>query len=130
MDALRSESRRFQLRAFLTGKIEQKIPSFIQHTFRAKWQDCMFCQLLESFPPGTVVTIIDFAENYTFEGQDEIQSMHWHSDQITILVVITLRHKQQDIDGVESTQDNREILRDFTLETIRPMTRTSFSTAL
>ena len=33
--------------------------------------------------------MIDYAEDYTFEIQNEVQSMHWHSYQITIFVQIT-----------------------------------------
>jgi hypothetical protein len=33
--------------------------------------------------------MLDFAENYNFEILNEIQSMHWHSYQVTILVQIT-----------------------------------------
>ena len=36
----------------------------------------------------TIVFVIDFAENYSFEIQNEVQSIHWHSYQITILVQI------------------------------------------
>lgn len=37
-----------------------------------------------------MISHIDFAENYTFAIQNEIQSMHWFSTSITILVHITL----------------------------------------
>jgi hypothetical protein len=33
--------------------------------------------------------MVDFVENYSFEMQNEVQSMHWHSYQISILVHIT-----------------------------------------
>jgi hypothetical protein len=33
--------------------------------------------------------MIDFAKNYSFEIQNEVQSMHWHNYQVTILVHIT-----------------------------------------
>jgi hypothetical protein len=34
---------------------------------------------------------VNFSENYTLKVQNEIQSMHWHNDEITILVHITYR---------------------------------------
>ncbi|GAQ92554.1 hypothetical protein KFL_010490010 [Klebsormidium nitens] len=37
-------------------------------------------------PQEAIVSVIDFAENYSFQVQNEIQSMHWYSDQVTILV--------------------------------------------
>ena len=42
-----------------------------------------------TFPNDVVVSVIDFAENYSFKMQNEIQSMHWWSTQVTILVHIT-----------------------------------------
>lgn len=96
----------------LFADLAATVPFYIQHSFRAKWQDDQFRQLLENFPLRTIVSVIDFAENYSLAGQDEIQSMHWHSDQITLLVHITLRHKQLDIDGVESTEEDRQIARE------------------
>ncbi len=38
---------------------------------------------------GFIVLVIDFAKNYSFAIQNEVQSMHWHSYQISILVHIT-----------------------------------------
>jgi hypothetical protein len=39
-----------------------------------------------------VVFVIDFAKNYTFEVQNEVQSMHYHSYQIYILMHINFHH--------------------------------------
>ena len=36
-----------------------------------------------------MVSVVDFAENYTFKQQNEIQSMHWCSVQVTFFVHIT-----------------------------------------
>jgi hypothetical protein len=38
-----------------------------------------------------VISYIDFSENYTMKVQNEIQNMHWHNFQVTILVHITYR---------------------------------------
>jgi hypothetical protein len=37
----------------------------------------------------TIVSCIDFFDNYAFKVQNEIQDMHWFTFQITILVHIT-----------------------------------------
>jgi hypothetical protein len=42
-----------------------------------------------SLQRATILTYIDFAENYTFQVQNEIQSIYNHSSQITILVQVT-----------------------------------------
>ena len=68
------------------------LQKFIRHNFISRWQAEQFKQSVQTFPEHVVVSVIDFAENYTFQEQNEIQSMHWHSNQITILVHITYIH--------------------------------------
>jgi hypothetical protein len=41
---------------------------------------------------NSIILVVDFAENYLFEIQNEVQSMHWHSYQVSILVHISFRH--------------------------------------
>jgi hypothetical protein len=43
---------------------------------------------LENIPADGIVSVIDFAENYSFEIQNEVQSMHWQNYQVSILVQI------------------------------------------
>jgi hypothetical protein len=38
---------------------------------------------------GFVISMIDFTKKYSFAIQNEVQSMHWHSYLIFILVPIT-----------------------------------------
>ena len=49
------------------------------------------------------MSIVDFAENYTLQPQNEIHSQYYHSDQVSIMVHITYRH------GLESSVKNRII---------------------
>ena len=49
---------------------------------------------------------MDFAENYTLQPQNEIQSQYYHSDQVSIMEHITYRH------GPESNVNNRIIQKD------------------
>jgi hypothetical protein len=46
---------------------------------------------LEEPPIDTILNCVDFSENYNMKVQEEIQSMHWRSTQISILVLITYR---------------------------------------
>ena len=57
--------------------------------------------------------MVDFAENYTFVAQKEIQSEYYHSNQVSIFVHVLYRHSQQDIDGIESTCDNRDVIKEY-----------------
>ena len=40
-----------------------------------------------------MVFVIDFALNYTFKVQNEVQSMHWYNDQCTLLYIFATREK-------------------------------------
>ena len=53
------------------------------------------------FPRGIVVSSIDFSENYTFKPQNEIQTQHWDNRQITLLIHVTYRHREDVVDSIE-----------------------------
>jgi len=38
--------------------------------------------------------MVNFAKNYSFEVQNEVQNMHWHTYQISILVHINFHHSR------------------------------------
>ena len=69
--------------------LKPKLQFFVQHSFVARWEDHQFRQCLENFPEDMIVSIVNFAENYSFEVQNKVQSMRWHSYQVTILVHIS-----------------------------------------
>jgi wobble nucleotide-excising tRNase len=49
-----------------------KLQNFVKHNFVAKWQDSEFKTCIKSFPENSVVSVVDFAENYSFEIQNEV----------------------------------------------------------
>ncbi len=51
-----------------------------------------FKQSIKYFPTNTIVSIVEFYKNYTLEVQNEVQNMHYHSYQISILVHISFHH--------------------------------------
>ena len=57
--------------------------------------------------------MVDFVENYTFEAQTEIQSEYYHSAQVSIFVHVLYRHAQQNVDDIESTNDNRHVIKEY-----------------
>lgn len=75
--------------------LKAKLKAFIIHNFVQRWQDSKFKECLITFPKDVVLSVIDFAENYSFQTQNEIQEMHWFSIQITILVHIMYRHNPE-----------------------------------
>ena len=62
--------------------ITTAIYPFVQHAHGAKWQDRQFCVSITQFSIGIVVSVVDFAENYTFAPQQEIQSEYYFSEQV------------------------------------------------
>ena len=61
----------------------------------------------ETFLIGTIISVVDFAENYTLQPQNETQSQYYNSIQIAIFVHITYRH------APDSAEDNRKIIREY-----------------
>ena len=64
-----------------------QIYKYIKNCHKARWQDLQFKQSREVFPKGTILSVVDFVENYTFSPQKEIQSKYYHSDQVSIFCV-------------------------------------------
>ena len=84
------------------GKIQQ----YIQHVDMAWWQDEQFKICWDTFPLGTILSVVYFAENYTLQPQNEIQSQYYHSKQVSIMVHITYRH------GQDSSEEKCVILKE------------------
>lgn len=74
--------------------VRTTMAQFIVHNFVYRWQAEEYKRCLAEFPKGTVISSIDYSENYSFLQQDEVQSMHWDNRQITILVHATWRHNE------------------------------------
>ena len=84
----------------LVEKCRVKFQKFIKHNFVYQWQATQFKNCVTEFPSDVIVSVVDFAENYTFKEQNEIQSMHWWSNQVTIFVHITYYRSQGEIQKV------------------------------
>ena len=71
--------------------LKPRLTAFVVHNYIATWQDYQFKELFNSVPRDTVISCVDFSENYSMMIQNETQSMHWRSVQVSILVHITYR---------------------------------------
>ncbi len=69
--------------------LKPKLVEFVVHNFEAKWQDNMFKQCFENFITNQIVSIKDYVGNCSFQSENEVQSQHWFSFQVTILVHLT-----------------------------------------
>ena len=81
-------------------KFEKKNYKYIKHSHRAHWKDIEFKQSRDVFLQGTIFSVVDFAENYTFKTHKKIQSEYYHSDQVSIFVHVLYRHAQQNVDDI------------------------------
>ena len=73
---------------------------YARHSHRSQWLDQQFRVCKETFPIGTIISVVDFAENYTLQPQNETQSQYYNSIQIAIFIHITYRH------APDSAEDN------------------------
>ena len=60
-------------------KFKNLIQLYIRHAFFAKWQAQQFQTLRDNFSLGMIVSVVDFAENYSFVHQKIIQSDYFFS---------------------------------------------------
>ncbi|CAH0391660.1 unnamed protein product [Bemisia tabaci] len=58
--------------------------NLLTHSFIAFQQAAFFKEKKETLENGEYAVVLDFAENYSFILQDEIQGFHWNNDQATI----------------------------------------------
>ena len=58
------------------------------HSFISKGQTRYLNQLKEDLNAQSVIFLGDFAENYSFVVQDEIQNFHWNNSMCTLHPVV------------------------------------------
>jgi hypothetical protein len=76
---------------------------FILHNYASRWQDLQCHECLENLTHDIVLLCVDFSKNYALKIQNEIQGMHWHNFQMSILVHISyLRNPTPDPIDAES----------------------------
>ena len=83
------------------------IPKYGKHSQYARSLDGQFRICKNTFPIGTILSFVDFAEKYTLALQDEVQPQYYNSVQVTIYVHIVYRH------APDSTEEDQKILREY-----------------
>jgi hypothetical protein len=58
----------------------EKTRHYVQHVHVAQWKDDHFRICRDTFPIGIVLSVVDFAEKYTLQPKNEIQSQYYHSE--------------------------------------------------
>lgn len=72
---------------FIDSLLEQLI-LLLKHSFIAKKQSDFLKWVKENLPVGYFLVLCDFAENFSFVVQDEVQGFHWNNDQATIHPIV------------------------------------------
>ena len=75
-------------------KVAHAMDALTVHSFIAKCQNQFLKDRKSNLPDGHLIILADFAENYQFTIQDEIQSYHWNSGQCTIHPVVIYQNSQ------------------------------------
>lgn len=72
----------------LVEEFHQQAKYYILHRFENHWQRARMKEAIQDLEPGVLVTCLDFSENFSVQFQNEIQSLHWIAQQITLLVCV------------------------------------------
>ena len=75
----------------------EKLSEFTEHSYLSKCQAAALKKLLDNLPINKVVAQVDFAENFQFVIQDEIQSYHWTKEYCTVHPVVLHIKKHEEV---------------------------------
>ncbi|XP_047129865.1 uncharacterized protein LOC124809907 [Hydra vulgaris] len=73
----------------------EKLDKITCHSFIAKSQSSYLKHLKETLSIDEAIVLVDFAENYTFVVQDEVQSYHWSKSQCSLHPVVIYYKKMK-----------------------------------
>jgi hypothetical protein len=74
-----------------------KIKNYQRHDFMTKMQATYYREIKMSLKDDEVLVVCDFAENYSFVLQDEIQSFHWNNQMATLHPFVIYYKKEDEI---------------------------------
>jgi hypothetical protein len=108
----------------LLGDSSRGIGYFVRHQFQARWQrqECRrnVAALHTDIGHGAIVVKMDFSETHKLEFANEVQSLHWNSTSVAILVMVIYRHAHPsldvDVDGVtpiESSPGEPKVVKEY-----------------
>ena len=73
------------------------------HTFITRSQSQYLNKLKENLQCGEVIILEDFAENFSFIEQDEIQGYHWNNQQCRLHPIVLYYCKENESDLVSTS---------------------------
>lgn len=83
------------------------------HMFRANFQQHVQMNLRDNLPIDQCVVVVDFSENISLVPQDEIESAHWTTIQVTLYPIHITRHaKESTVEEPKLMKESLVILSD------------------
>lgn len=67
----------------LVQELEDELHPLAGHLFNWAWQHAQYKSINDN-PPGHIIMVLDFTENYACLSQNEVQAGRWTHDQATI----------------------------------------------
>ena len=86
---------------------DEIVYEYAKHTHRARWLDEQLKLCKDTFPIGTIISVVDFVEKYTFQPQMEVQSQYYNLVQVAIFVHIPF------LNSPDSTKNDQKNLREY-----------------
>lgn len=84
----------------LVDSVTKTLKDHSSHLFRAMYQHKMEQMLADHLPIDHCLVVMDFSENISLQPQDEIESAHWTTKQVTLHPIFIQRH------DINSTSEN------------------------
>lgn len=79
------------------NSLSKKIVNLTRHHYIAKTQSHFLKELKLNMTSDEVILLLDFAENFSFIIQDEIQGFHWENSQCTVHPFVMYYKNEQEI---------------------------------
>lgn len=70
------------------AELRKQLVSFLAHVFVKRRQSECFEKCKNSVSEKCALIQVDFSENYLSQYQDEVQSAHWHYNQVTVFTCV------------------------------------------
>ena len=68
--------------------LQKHITSMAEHSFMASWNYWQYKLARRNIIKGDVIMVHDFAQNYLCTHQNEVQGLHWHHQQVTVMPTV------------------------------------------
>jgi len=109
----------------MTAYFKKLLETFPFHNFRAKWQNQQLKRLVTNLPLNHVITVHDYSENYRCKDKTELQSSYFQKNEASLHVTLLYRHALLEVDGIDSTEENPNVVCEFFLSYLMMKSTTS-----